>query len=72
LESKKDDWAGKRYQVSLDIVALLEVAATGAGFIAFLVAVLNSNLGLVPYLILFTSAYGLVSFLTLVQSRKEM
>ncbi len=72
VESKKDDWVGKRYQVSLDKVALLEIVATAAGVLALLVATLNLNFGLVPYLALFTSAYGLVSFLTLIQSRKEM
>jgi cellulose synthase/poly-beta-1,6-N-acetylglucosamine synthase-like glycosyltransferase len=68
VESARDDWKGKRYQVPFDVMGLLEaaLAAMGAGAAA---AASRSSPGLVPVLALYAASYALVACLTLLHSR---
>ncbi len=67
----KDRWREKRYQVSLDIVSLVELFFVCLGGISIAYSIWKSNYGILLILIPFTCAYAFVFLLTLLQSRKE-
>jgi cellulose synthase/poly-beta-1,6-N-acetylglucosamine synthase-like glycosyltransferase len=66
----EDDWKGKRYQVSFDVLGLLEALLAAIGIAGAFMAGAHANVGLVPVLALYAASYALVSGLTLLHSRK--
>jgi cellulose synthase/poly-beta-1,6-N-acetylglucosamine synthase-like glycosyltransferase len=71
VESGKDQWRSRRYQVPLDRMALLELLLVFFGVIAMVYAVSRSNFVVLLILIPYTLAYAFVFFLTIWQSQQE-
>ncbi len=69
LQHNQEGWRDKRYQVSLDFVAILELVLVCLGAFAIGYAVWRSNFGVLLILVPFTAAYAFVSTLTLLQSQ---
>lgn len=67
----KEKWRDKRYQVSLDVVSLVELFFVSLGGISIGYSIWDSNYGILLILIPFTLAYAFVFLLTILQSRKE-
>jgi cellulose synthase/poly-beta-1,6-N-acetylglucosamine synthase-like glycosyltransferase len=65
------EWRDKRYQVSLDVVWLLELLSVCLGGFAIWDALRHSNYGVLLILIPFTLAYTFVALLTILQSRPD-
>ncbi len=68
ITGKDESWRGKKYQLALNRVTLLEALATAVGLIALYWAVVTRNLGILPILVVYVSGYLLVLALTLSQS----
>jgi cellulose synthase/poly-beta-1,6-N-acetylglucosamine synthase-like glycosyltransferase len=66
----KQGWQNQRYQIPLDFVFLLELAADCLGIIAIIFAILHSHYFVLVLLIPYTSAYMYISLFTLKQSRR--
>jgi cellulose synthase/poly-beta-1,6-N-acetylglucosamine synthase-like glycosyltransferase len=71
IECNEGEWQGKRYQVAMDYVCLLELAFVTLGSSAIGYAIWRSNLGALLVLVPFTIAYAFVTILTILQSRNE-
>lgn len=67
---RKDNWRDKGYQVSLDIVCLVELAFICLGLSSIGYSISDSNFGVLLILIPFTVAYTFVFSLTILQSRR--
>lgn len=70
IMAKTDDWKGKKYQVPMDLTALLELLAACWGGFCAIVAASFSNYGIIPIFIPYIVAYATVSVLTLRQSKQ--
>jgi len=72
IETRGDTWRDKKYQVRVDRVVAMEVAAGLLGALAMAKAVLGSspNLGIVPILALYTIAYLFVARITVAQGAR--
>lgn len=66
-----DTWKNKRYHVPLDVTIVAETAAIILGALGIIVAISNSNYGIIPILALYVTAYGLVAGLTLFSSQGD-
>jgi len=66
-----DDWKNKSYHVPLDVTIVAETAAIILGTVGIIVALSNSNFGIIPILSLYVTAYGLVTGLTLFSSKGD-
>ncbi len=66
-----DDWKKKRYHVPLDVTIVAETAVIILGALGIIVAISNSNFGIIPILALYVTAYGLVAGLTLFSSQGD-
>ena len=69
IQYSQEGWRDKRYQVSLDFVAILELVLVCLGAFAIGYAVWRSNYGVLLILVPFTAAYAFISTLTLLQSQ---
>ena len=65
----KDGWRDKKYQISLDYVAGLELASVCLGGYSIGHSILHANLGVLIVLVPLKAAYAFVSLLTILQSR---
>jgi cellulose synthase/poly-beta-1,6-N-acetylglucosamine synthase-like glycosyltransferase len=71
VESGKDEWRSRRYQVPLDSMTLLELLLVLFGGIAMAFAISRSNFVVLLILIPYTLAYAFVFSLTVWQSQQE-
>ena len=68
IESSGQTWKGKRYQIPLNRVNLLEAGAVVLASVAALYAYLTNNLGLIPILLVYLVGYSFVLYLSLIQT----
>jgi cellulose synthase/poly-beta-1,6-N-acetylglucosamine synthase-like glycosyltransferase len=71
VESGRDQWRSRRYQVPLDRMALLELLLVLLGLVAMAYAISRSNFVVLLILVPYTMAYAFVFFLTIWQSQQE-
>jgi hypothetical protein len=67
----KEEWRARKYQTALDPLWILELLFAGLGAFAINFAIGHSNYSALSILIPFTVAYSFVSFLTVLQSRRQ-
>jgi cellulose synthase/poly-beta-1,6-N-acetylglucosamine synthase-like glycosyltransferase len=67
--SNKTSWENQRYQIPLDLVFLLEIAAVLLGVVAITFAILRSHYGVLIILTPYTAAYAFIAYFTLKESR---
>ncbi len=68
IESKSDSWRGKKYQLPISGVTLLEALATFVGVAAIYWGYATGNLGILPILAVYVIGYLFVLTLTVSQS----
>ncbi len=69
IESRNDTWQDKKYQVKVDKVVMMELAAGTLGALSIAKAVLSPspNLGILPILFLYTTAYLYIARISMSQ-----
>lgn len=68
INSPSQTWKGKKYQISFNRTMLLEAGAVILAIAAIVNALLTSNLGLLPILVVYLMGFGFVSYLSVVQT----
>ncbi len=67
--SSKAGWQNRRYQIPLDAVFFLELAAVTLGIFAVMFAIIHGHYGVLIMLVPYTMAYIFITFYTLIESR---
>lgn len=65
IERSADTWRDKKYQIRVNRVVLLEIGAGALGLVSMAKAYLNTNLGIIPILLLYTLAYLYIARITM-------
>jgi cellulose synthase/poly-beta-1,6-N-acetylglucosamine synthase-like glycosyltransferase len=71
VESGKEEWRSRRYQVPLDLTAFMELLLVLSGVIAMAYAISRSNFVVLIILVPYTLAYAFVLVMTVWQSQQE-
>ena len=71
VESGRDEWRSRRYQVPLDLTAIMELLLVLLGGIAMVFAISRSNYVVLLILVPYTLAYAFVFAMTVWQSQQE-
>jgi len=71
VETSKEQWRSRRYQVPLDRMAVLELLLVVLGGAAMVFAISRSNFIVLVILIPYTLAYAFVFLMTVLQSQHE-
>jgi hypothetical protein len=71
VESGRDEWRSRRYQVPLDLTAIMELLLVLLGGIAMAYAISRSNFVVLLILVPYTLAYAFVLAMTVWQSQQE-
>jgi hypothetical protein len=70
IESRRDDWRGKKYHWGSDLIPLLELALAGYFVGTVYYAVVMHIWGTIPFLLLFLAGYGFTGTASLLQRKK--
>jgi len=72
IQHRADDWRGKKYQVPLDPVNLVEAGLAALGAVGTLCAFFRGDYLMTLFLLFYTAAFSFVIIMTVLQGRKEM
>jgi cellulose synthase/poly-beta-1,6-N-acetylglucosamine synthase-like glycosyltransferase len=72
IRRRADEWRGKRYQVPLDPVNLIEAGLAATGAVGTLRALLHADYLIAFFLLFYTAAFSFVTIMTALQGRKEI